>query len=197
MRADLPLLNGPSSSTLVLWVSPIDERNCVVDPVFVQAAERIGVSFFLHRARDLHDASRVLELVEKAVHQASRAKKSRPVEDPAGYLFRTFAHLVDAELERSRRFLSLSDDLMPAIGQPNPEKQQSEIERQILWREILESLDETSAMIIQWLRQGIAVQDIARELGISPNTLAQRLSRLRRNIRKRLVPESRSRRLPG
>jgi len=35
----------------------VDERNLPVDPVFVEAANHVGVNFFLYRARELNDDS--------------------------------------------------------------------------------------------------------------------------------------------
>lgn len=188
MQANLPHANG-SDPRLVLWVSPVDDQAIPVDPVFLTAAERIGADFFCYRARELNDDSRALELAERAVHKASRARKSRPVEDPVAYLFRTFTNLVDAELERSRRFLSLSDDVMRAVGRREITEVQQEMVRAVEWREVLNSVDETMQFVLWRLYWGFSVKEIAAEIGVTPNTLSQRLSRTRKQLKKTLDPK--------
>ncbi len=189
MQANLPHANG-FDPRLVLWVSPVDDQATPVDPAFLQAAERIGGDFFLYRARELNDGSRALELAEKAVHKASRARKSRPVEDPVAYLFRTFTNMVDADLERSRRFLSLSDDVMRAVGRRDRTGPQREMERSLEWREVLDSVDETMQFVLWQLYWGFSIKEIADEIGVTPNTLSQRLSRMRKQLKKPLDPRT-------
>ncbi|MCE5306098.1 MAG: hypothetical protein LLG20_00495 [Acidobacteriales bacterium] len=187
MQANLPHANG-FDPRLVLWVSPVDDQATPVDPAFLQAAERIGGDFFLYRARELNDGSRALELAEKAVHKASRARKSRPVEDPVAYLFRTFTNMVDAELERSRRFRSLSDDVMRAVGRRDRTGSQREVDRSLEWQEVLDSVDETMQFVLWQLYWGFSIKEIADEIGVTPNTLSQRLSRMRKQLKKTLDP---------
>ena len=73
MHADLPQ-EDPAHPREILWISPVDEHNAPVDPVFLQAAGQIGLDFLLYRAAELNDEPRALELAEKAVHQTSRAR---------------------------------------------------------------------------------------------------------------------------
>ncbi len=188
MQANLPHANG-CDPRLVLWVSPVDDQDIPVDPVFLIAAERIGADFFCYRARELNDDSRALELAERAVHKASRARKSRPVEDPVAYLFRTFTNLVDAELERSRRFLSLSDDVIRAVGRREITEAQQNMDRSVEWREVLDSVDETMQFVLWRLYWGFSIKEIAETLSITPNTLSQRLSRTRKQLKKTLDPK--------
>jgi RNA polymerase sigma factor (sigma-70 family) len=168
----------------VLWVSPLDDRKVPVDPVFIDAAACIGRGFLRYRARELNDESRALELAERAVHLCSRANKRKPVDDPVAYLFRTFSNLIDRELDRLGRFLPWLDDFLYVAGKG----QQEELEREIEWREILESLDEPIRSVFHRLRSGFTVNEIANQLGISPEALSQRLSRARKKLKETLDP---------
>lgn len=185
MQANLPHTDV-FDPRLVLWVSPVDDQAAPVDSVFLEAAEKIGGDFFLYRARELNDGSRALELAERAVHKASRARKARPVEDHVAYLFRTFTNMVDEELERSRRFVSLSDDIMLAVARRDRRGPQREIDRSLEWREVLDSVDADMQFVLWRLYWGFSIKEIAKELGVLPNTLAQRLSRMRRQLKKPL-----------
>ncbi len=189
MQANLPHANG-YDPRLVLWVSPVDDQNIPVDPMFLAAAERIGTDFFFYRARELNDGSRALELAERAVHKASRARKPRPVEDPVAYLFRTFTNMVDAELERSRRFLSLSDGIIRAVGRRELTEVQQQMDRSVEWHEVVDSASPDMQFALWWWYWGFSIKEIAAELGVTPNTLSQRISRMRKQLKKTLDPKA-------
>jgi len=184
MPSELP--RRCSDPRFVLWVSPVDAQGLPADPMFLQAAEQIGGDFVSYRARDINDPSRALEIAERAVYLASRAKKKRPVEDAVAYLFRTFTNLVDREIERARRFVSLDDDLLRAIGRRRASEPEAEMEKAITWREALDGLDPTMQWVLWRLYWGFSVNEIAARLGISPNTLSQRLSRTRKHLKEHL-----------
>lgn len=183
---------GSADPRLELWISPVDDRNLPVDPVFVQAADHVGIAFFLYRARELNDESLALELVERAVHRASRAKRCGPLRDAAAYLARTFSNLVDHELERARRFTDLSEGVMRAVGRNTVHGSSIELDRTIEARELLGSLDETMQFAVWRLYWGFTVGEVAKELGIPPNTLSKRLSRLRKSLREALDHEAKT-----
>ena len=178
----LPLFG--SDPRFLLWVSPIDAQGVPADPMFLEAAEHIGSDFVNYRSRDINDPSRALELAERAVYLASRAKKKRPVEDAVAYLFRTFTNLVDREIERTRRFVALDDDLLRFIGRRHVGEPEAEIENSIAWREALDTLEPTMRWVLWRLYWGFSVNEIAAHLGISPNTLSQRISRARKHLKK-------------
>lgn len=185
MRPHLPQPNR-AHSRLSLWVSPVDEDQIPVDPVFLEAAYRIGGDFLVYRSRELNDDGLALELAEKAVHRASRALKTQPVREPRAYLFRTFTNLVDEQIRRCRRFLPLTEQVIQHIAERTGPSAEQEFEHEVDWKRILESLDETTRWVLERLRRGYTIQEIARAMGIRPNTLSQRIHRARKELRKTL-----------
>jgi DNA-directed RNA polymerase specialized sigma24 family protein len=137
----------------------------------------------------LNDDGRAIELVERAVHLASRARKSRPVVEPQAYLFRTFTNLVDAEIARYRRIVPLTDELLHEVASRAAPCMEQEIDRETDWKHILESLDQTVRMVYERLRQGLTVREIALEMGVKPNTLVQRIHRARKQMKSTLDQE--------
>lgn len=182
MYSELPRASN-SDPRFLLWVSPVDSTGTSADPMFLQAAEAIGGDFVQYRAHDVNDPSRSLELAERAVYLASRAKKKRPVEDAVRYLFRTFTNLVDHEIDRRRRFVPLDDDRLRTVVQRRDEESEA-IEQSITWREALETLDPKMRWVLWRLYWGFSVNEIADQLGISPNTLSQRIRRARKHLKK-------------
>jgi DNA-directed RNA polymerase specialized sigma24 family protein len=185
MQTSLPRANLPHPG-IMLWISPVDELGAAVDPAFLDASERIGVDFFTYRAREVGDESRAMALAERAVHRASRARKTRPVEDPVAYLFRTFTNLVDEELDRERRFVPLTEELLHWEGRRRMGDTETEVARSIEWREVLDSVSVEMQFVLWRLYWGFSVNEIAAELKITPNTLSQRLSRARKLLKKTL-----------
>lgn len=191
MYANLPRKNNSDPKTF-LWISPFDDRNLPADPLFVEAAYRIGGGFLFYRARELNDGGRAIELVERAVHLASRARKSKAVAEPSAYLFRTFTNLVDAEIERQRRLLPLNEEILHEVSGREGAAVAREVEREVDWRLILDSMDKTLRLVYDWLRQGRKIGEIALDLGIKPNTLVQRVHRARRQIQEHLDRQRRN-----
>lgn len=63
---------------------------------------------------------------------------------------------------------------------------ETEVERSIEWREILDSVSAEMQFVLWRLYWGFSVNEIAAELKITPNTLSQRLSRARKLLKKTL-----------
>jgi DNA-directed RNA polymerase specialized sigma24 family protein len=175
-----PSRKGPG---VALWVNPVDDENQPVDPVFINAATARGESFIAYRARELQDESLAKELLEKAVHSASRARRGKPVRDPLAYVFRIFKRLVDDEIAKSRRFIPLNEEVLyrRADGE-----QPVELEEALRWRETFESLDDTTRGLLRKLFWGFRVGEISERLGIKRNTLSKRISRVRKELKNRL-----------
>jgi len=185
MRSHLPQPNRTHAG-LFLWVSPFDEDQTPVDPVFLDAAYRIGGDFLFYRARELNDDGLALELAEKAVHRASRARKTEPVREPRAYLFRTFTNLVDEQIRRGRRFLPLTEQVIQHVAERTGPAPEQDFAYEVDWKRILESLDETTRWVLERLRRGYTIQEIAGAMGIRPNTLSQRIHRARKELRNTL-----------
>ena len=171
---------GPGIS---LWVNPVDDENKPADPVFMEAVLQHGEAFISYRARELQDESLARQLIERAVHAASRARNGNSVRDPLAYVFRTFMHLVDAEIKRSTRFVSLNETLLYARADGQLE---IDLEEDYAWQETLESLDPAIRRLLLKILWGNRIAEIAQEIGIRPNTLSKQISRHRREIKNTL-----------
>jgi len=172
-----------SHSPLVLWFSPVDEYGERVDPIYLEAGYQIGDLFFYYRQHALGDESLAMQLAEQAVHRASRAKKGKPVENPVAYVYETFKHLVDHEIKRARKLLPLTERRMQE-GRREPPADW--MERGLACEELYRGLSEENQALLWDMNFGTSLPDLANTLGIRPNTLSQRMSRLRKEIQNTL-----------
>ena len=99
MTPELEFPGDPDS----IWIPERDAKGTPADPSFVKAAHENAKRILRYRASELTDSARRAELLEAAVFRASKARKSKPVEDRARYLFRIYAALVNREIARSPR----------------------------------------------------------------------------------------------
>jgi DNA-directed RNA polymerase specialized sigma24 family protein len=75
---------------------------------------------------------------------------------------------------------------MRAVGRNTVHGSRADLDKAIERDELLGSLDEMMQFVVWRLYWGFSVAEIAGELGITPNTLSKRLSRLRRSLRSTL-----------
>jgi DNA-directed RNA polymerase specialized sigma24 family protein len=159
-----------------LWVSPVDPDGNRVDPQFIDAAYAKAEDLLRYRAHDLRDDALRQELIEKAVHRASRAKKRDPVRDYAAYLFSVFARLADAEVGREKRFVAVDADCLENLAARRQERRLP-VEEDIQQRQVLDAMEERTRWAWSRRLSGYEVQEIAAELNISADCLSTRMRR--------------------
>lgn len=159
------------------WIPPVDDRGNPVDPVFVQAAHALGDLFFRYRKFDLEDDSRRAELIEQAVFRASRAERSGPVVDPKAYVFKIYARLLDKQIVRERSLDGPAvEEVEELLGGDESEfafSLDDYIWRQQLWSRLSPEM----RSVLRRRAMGYRVDEIARSLGVTANTLSRRIGR--------------------
>ena len=184
----VPRDSTDADSGFILWVYPFDEENVPVDPVFLEAAQKIGQHFLFYRARELQDESLAREFAEKAVQKTSLAHRTNPVRKPVAYIFQAFRHLVDAHLRRLGRLVPLDGR---ALSKRLDRRTEIGIEERLTWNEAFDSLEEYERAALVGVRVGLRVSDMAQDFGIRPNTLSKRISRARKKARDKMEAKNR------
>ena len=158
---------------------------------FIKAAYEKAPDFLRYRATELSDEAIRADLVENAVYAASGAERRESFRDVRGYLFAVFKRLVDQRIGRDRR----ENAPLPADRDGRLVSRESEIEEQVYCREVLDILSEVmdEKTIWAWNRKllGYKLEEIARDLNVSANTLSTRLRRARDAARQRLFRSTR------
>jgi DNA-directed RNA polymerase specialized sigma24 family protein len=157
------------------WISPTDERGIPVDKEFAEAAYRKANHLRRYRSRELRDEAIRANLVETAVYKCSRAQREEPLGDIAGYLFLTFKRLVDEWIARDQRIQHHPDVQLDRYNSPKPSF--GDLDAAVARREALDAMDAESRWAWERRLVGFQVQEIARELNITPDCLSTRLRR--------------------
>lgn len=163
----------------IVWISRTDRSGHSVDPRFLEVASVIGGELLQYRASELGDASGAAELIEVAVHNCSRAARSRDVANPTAYLVRAYRRLVDAQIAKRRRQI----DLAAASESLKRYDFESVMHDRIEAKKILDSMDEETRKLYLKRLAGFSVEELAREQNIAAKRLSERM---RRGLRKAL-----------
>ena len=172
-----------------LWISDKDSEGRPLDQHFLKAAKAIGSGFFNYRQRELGCASLTNDLVEEAVEAASRAKRTEPIRNYAGYLLAVFMRVVDKFLAREARLVPVEDEYLEdlAIRDPEADLFVALAERHIFIREVMDCMDADTRLICDWRLQGYSMNEIAEELSLTPNCLSVRYARGLKKAAERLL----------
>ena len=176
------------------WIPPVDDRGNRVDPVFVQAAYALGGLFFRYRKFDLEDDSRRAELIEQAVFRASRAEKSAPVVDPKAYVFKIFARLLDKQVVRERSLDGPAVEEVEELLGGDESEFASSLDDYIWRQQLWSRLSPEMRSVLRRRAMGYRVDEIARSLGVTANTLSRRIGREAERLAKSLRDGEPSRR---
>lgn len=172
-----------------IWISEIDPAGYRVDPVFIEAGYRKEKDLFRLRRREFPDDARVASLIEEAVYRASRAVRKEPVRDTGGYLYRVYANLLDEEIAKQVRTVSGEDRLLEHLA--NLSGATPDITEQIYGRELLDAMDSETRFAWERRLLGYEIQEIAREIHITPDCLSTRLRRGAKQAMKGLLGNER------
>lgn len=159
-----------------IWVNPVDVQGNPVDERFIDAAYGKAEDLMRYRASDLRDEAVRLDLIERAVHRASRAKKREPVRDFAGYLFSVFTRLVDDQVIRESKVVAVDSDCLEDFAARTATRG-ADIEDTIQQQQILDAMEEPARWAWSRRLSGYEVQEIAAELDISADCLSTRMRR--------------------
>ena len=169
-----------------IWLHEVDPDGRRVDPRFIEAGYGKEQEFFRYRADKLKDEAVIANLVEKAVYRASRAKRTEPISDIGGYLFRVFANLADREIARSPRIVSCEPVLADNLRRSRSQAGQQIIDR-IQVREIFEAMEPALRWAVERYTLGYGLQEIANEMDVSADCLSKRIRRGLKYTLKRLL----------
>jgi hypothetical protein len=169
-----------------IWLSDPDPNGHPLNPVIEDLAYRKEREIVAYRADEMRDEAVVANLLETAAYQTSRAANSRPIKDPAGYLYKTYANLVDHTLRRTIRAFGFENQVLAEMATGDHDIEQALIKK--LTRQELISLMDGKDQTL-WERHifGFEIRELAAETRENPDYLGKRLRRAAERALRRLL----------
>jgi DNA-directed RNA polymerase specialized sigma24 family protein len=186
VASSLPDVHKHRKANSRIWLRDVDSRGKSVDPRFIEVGYQKEDDFFRYRSDKLNDEAVVANLVEEAVYRASRADKKEPIRDVGGYLFRVFSNLADREIARALHMFSCEAEVLANLPCPHTEAAKHILDR-IEFRETLDQMPPDMRWAFVRRKFGFEVQEIAKEMNISPDCLSTRMRRALKQTLERLL----------
>jgi DNA-directed RNA polymerase specialized sigma24 family protein len=184
---------------IALLLNSVDRHGRTVESSVLSVAQEIAPRAVSFGERLLGDPALALTLFEEVAAAVSRTLKEklasgRPgIRDMRGYLFRAYLRRINVETKSTFAIKKASEELWDKnTGRPD----ESDIERRILLKEVLESCDTLTREILYLRLEGCSWKEIEKRCGIPLNAASLRFSKALRRLRK-LVRSKRTLRTRG
>jgi DNA-directed RNA polymerase specialized sigma24 family protein len=172
---------------VALLLNSVDRLGRTVESSVLSVAQEIAPRAVSHAERLLGDPAMAITLFEEVAAVVSRTlneklSSGKPgIRDMRGYLFRAYLRRINVET-KSRLALekTTEEQWEKHIRRPN----ESEIERQILLTEVLDSCDTLTREILYLRLEGCSWKEIEKRCGIPLNAASLRFSKALRRLRK-------------
>ena len=165
------------------WIPPVDDTGFAADKTFTAAAYSRAQQLRLYRWRELTDEAVRANLVERAVYAASRARTGDSVEDPKGYVFASFARLVDRHISGEDALIDTPDSELASLSQARASTNSvgtHDLDDAIFQSQILNTMSAQDRWAWERRIHGYEVQEIAATLNVSADCLSTRMRRCAR-----------------
>lgn len=160
------------------WFHRKDGNGRPLDEKIVKAAEEIAPTLARYREHEIRCESTINEMMQSAVEAASKAKRSRPLENPIGYLTFIYKRIVDRSLNRTKRLVTVDDTFLEdLINVRSAGSLEEQIHNRLVMEKLISCMDTETRHICSLLSQGYSMNEIAKQLGISSNSLSKRYGR--------------------
>ena len=160
------------------WIYDKDRKGRPLDKKILKAAEKIAPTLTRYRHQELDSESTSNEMLQSAVEAASEATRRNRIENPPGYLTSIYKHVVDKFLDHHNRVVPVDDEFLEDLANSrNTDSFEDTIHTHLVLEKLMHSMDPEMRDVCEWRLQGRSVNQIAKTLGVSPNSLSVRYSR--------------------
>lgn len=168
-------------------LNSVDLLGREIDPAVLSVAQQIAPRAVPHGERLLRDPALALSLFEQAAATVSKILKEKAasgkpgIRDMRRYLFRTYLRRISVERKAS---LALDDATEEEWQKHARQTDDSDVERQILVKELLETCDTLTREILYRRLEGFSWREIEKSCGVPVNAANLRFSKALRRLRK-------------
>lgn len=168
-------------------LNSVDLLGREIDPAVASVAQEIAPRAVSHGEKLLGDPALAISLFEEAAATVSKTIKEKEasgkprIRDMRGYLFRTYLRRISVE---RKAHLALDDATEEEWQKQARQTDDSDIERQILVKELLESCDTLTREILYRKLEGCTGKEIEKFCGIPVNAVNLRFSKALRRLQR-------------
>jgi RNA polymerase sigma factor (sigma-70 family) len=160
------------------WIHDKDKKGRPLDRKIVKAAEEIAPTLTRYRHREIDSESTSDEMLQSAVEAASDATRRNRVENPPGYLTSIYKHVVDKFLDHQNRVVPVDDEFLEDLANSrNTDSFEDSIHTHLVLEKLMHSMDPEMRKVCELRLHGYSVNQIAKTLKITPNSLSVRYTR--------------------
>jgi predicted AAA+ superfamily ATPase len=181
-----PFSNSSTRRRGQIWLRDPDPEGHPLNPTVRDIAYRKESQIVAYRAKEMRDEAEAANLLERAAYQTSKAANSRPIHDPAGYLYRAYTNLVDLTLRRTIQALGLEHQVLAELAISSPDTEQKLIQK-LTRQEIIELMDQPDKFLWELHLVGYNIKQLAAESGHDADYLGKRLRRAVERALRRLL----------
>ena len=160
------------------WIHKKDDKGRPLDEKIVKAAEEVAPTLARYRQHEIRCESTTNAMLQAAVEAASRAKRTKPIDNPIGYLTFAYKRIVDRFLNREKKLVPVDDTFLEDLSNSRGNTSFEEVlHNRLLLEKLLNSMDTETRQVFDWRLRGFSMNEIAKELRITPNSLSARYTR--------------------
>ena len=176
--------NPPRSG--LIWLRDPDPDGHPLNPVIKDLAYRKEPEIAAYRASEMRDEAEVANLLEDAVYRTSKVANTREISDPAGYLYRTYANLVDQTLRRTIQAFGLENQILAEVAVSGHDTEQALVKK-LTRQNLIALMDEKEQHLWERHILGYEIRELAAEAGQNADYLGKRLRRAAERALRRLL----------
>ena len=160
------------------WFHNKDDKGQPLDETLLKAAEENAPALTRYREEELDSESTANELLQKAIEAGSKAKRTRPIENPIAYITSVYHHFVDNYLDGLNKVVLVDDEILEElVNTGRVESFERVVHNDLLFEKLMDLMDPKTRQICDLILQGYTQKEIAKDLGISPNSLTVEFNR--------------------
>ena len=177
--------NNPPRRGLI-WLRDPDPDGHPLNPIIKDLAHRKEPEIAAYRASEMRDEAEVANLLEDAVYRTSKVANTREISDPAGYLYRTYANLVDQTLRRTIQAFGLENQVLAEMAISSPDTEQTLVKK-LTRQDLIALMGEKEQYLWERHILGYEIGELAAEAGQAADYLGKRLRRAAERALRRLL----------
>ena len=173
-----------------IWLADVDSKGRRLHPAIEELAYSKQAELARYRADEIGDEAQIASLIEEAAYRTSEAAFEKTLDDPFGYLFRTYTNLVDGTLRKTIRSFGLEQHMLAHLARS--ESPENEILNGLGRQQILECMDEKGRELWDRRLLGYSVEELAVQEGQNGDHVGKRLRRAMQGAVRRLLLSQKS-----